>query len=588
MKKLNVSVLAVLATGLSIAAETFEITAQETNSAGVVVISFSLHPSEVSNIRCILTLPPKATWDGRFWGFGNGGWAGKVSANFAGKSAALTCDLGTSAYKREDNPVPVEILKDFGWRATHLATLEAKRLIREYYGRAPDKSYFTGASTGGGQGLCEAQRYPEDYDGIIAEVPGMDRLSRATPSWQIARLCKKHGCKWFSKAEKEAIYAAERSYFAKYEPGWVRGEFILNPIPTPDTLNGCWKEIIARNPDLAYREALWRELFEPVVVRGRRLEPGQVLGMEFENVWTFLLEKYLGPRKPSEVTEDELLEFADQFNHQFVNPDLSAFRKRGGKLIMYAALEDVSVPPRPVCEYYDAVVAKFGGLGPTREFFVHYLVPGRAHSPAKSKVGGCSQLRAKLMAWVERGEQPEALDFNLNHQPDCKLRIGYYPENSVMPVGKWTPESTSAPLGSVIACMNWTAAMRYMLKEAGVELTVEGGETGFKVGHGGAKATFALDDEGKIVETGTISMDDSEILLKRLADGSGVYVVLKKTGRRWKLSAFDPRREIAVFEDKNSVWRKLAYVSVEENHAAGTMVVTVNRGGKKTSETVPR
>ena len=72
-----------------------------------------------------------------------------------------------------------EKLIDFGYRSTHEMTIAAKAIIRAYYGESPKLSYFTGCSAGGRQGLMEAQRFPEDYDGIVAGAPGSNWSGRA-------------------------------------------------------------------------------------------------------------------------------------------------------------------------------------------------------------------------------------------------------------------------------------------------------------------------------------------------------------------------------------------------------------------------
>ena len=397
---------------------------------GRLRVGYVLRPSSVSYIRCELALPDPGRWNGRLWGFGNGGWAGTVGCPDGGDYAGVKTDLGTSRYARSDNPVPLDVIKDFSWRATHLMTVTAKRMIARYYGRAPAHCYFRGASTGGGQGLCEAQRFPEDYDGIIAEVPGNDRLSRATGRYQKARLMERHGGRWFTAAEQAAVREAELAVFARTDPAWARGRFIVDPRPTPAKLDACWKEIVARNPALADREALWRGLFQPVVVKGRRLAPGQLLGIEFDTAWTFILEKFTGPRRPEAVTEDELLMFADEPNHRFVNPDLSAFKARGGRLLMYAGLEDVSVPAQPICEYYDAVVERMGGLKATQEFFLHFLEPGRAHSPSDRThaLGAVLRCDEAIVDWVEKGIRPETLSFAWNDGSGRELEVAPYPD----------------------------------------------------------------------------------------------------------------------------------------------------------------
>lgn len=157
-------------------------------TGGCVRVDYVLRPTEESFIRCLVAFPAETPWSGRFWGFGNGGAAGNVwvdeEAIRRGDVAAHT-DLGTSkgAWSKR------EVIKDFGWRATHLMTVSAKAMTEAYFGRKPSKCYFFGSSTGGGQGFHEALRFPEDYDGIVAmtdwcgraakECGGEDQLSQS-------------------------------------------------------------------------------------------------------------------------------------------------------------------------------------------------------------------------------------------------------------------------------------------------------------------------------------------------------------------------------------------------------------------------
>jgi len=137
-----------------------------------VIVKARLSPAEGSNINVEVWLPDPAKWNGRLMGLGNGGAAGRIKAvalvgPLRGGYVAATTDMGTApnASSGIGNP---EVWKDFGFRATHLMTVLAKQLVKAYYGEAPDYSYFFGGSTGGQQALQEAQRYPEDYDGIVA------------------------------------------------------------------------------------------------------------------------------------------------------------------------------------------------------------------------------------------------------------------------------------------------------------------------------------------------------------------------------------------------------------------------------------
>lgn len=152
------------------------ITTVERDASGTkTIVKLVLKPAKGSNINVEVWLPDAEKWNARFLGLGNGGAAGKINpAGLASMSSAgyavATTDMGTAPNDNSgvDNP---EVWKDFGYRATHLMTVVGNQIVRAHYGRAPELSYFSGGSTGGQQALQEAQRYPEDYDGITAAVP---------------------------------------------------------------------------------------------------------------------------------------------------------------------------------------------------------------------------------------------------------------------------------------------------------------------------------------------------------------------------------------------------------------------------------
>ena len=408
------------------------ITDVRTDPKGLVV-SYELRPTAVSLIRCILTLPDPKDWDGRLWGYGNGGWAGRAWTLFAGRSAAVHTDLGTSRSTRSDAPEPREVMEDYSWRATHVMTVSAKKLVAAYYGRRPDRCYFSGASCGGRQGLMEASRFPEDYDGIVCEVPGITEGSRTGHAWKREQLTRKYGT-WFSAEEIAAVRKAELDYFAASDPEWARGKFILDPYPTAEKLDGCWRKIVTACPALADREALWRELFEPVVIRGRTLAQGRILGVEFESVWGFILPKYQGPKTAAEATEADLAAFLDERDWQ-VDPDLSVFKARGGKLIMYGGLEDLSCAEPEMRAFYDVVLTRLGGAKSVQDFFLYFSEPGRTHG-ARGEAGGSGRvgkpcgIDGLIVDWVESGRRPASLSFAWGAEPKA-LVVTPYPENRV-------------------------------------------------------------------------------------------------------------------------------------------------------------
>jgi len=143
----------------------------------------TLRPSSDSNINVEIWLPQSPAWNGRFVGTGNGGYAGAINTGeLAGALglgfAVANTDMGTTPANALDGKPLVshpERWIDWGYRSTHLMTDAAKEVVRAFYGRAAAYSYFAGCSTGGGQALHEAEQFPDDYDGILAGAPSNNR-----------------------------------------------------------------------------------------------------------------------------------------------------------------------------------------------------------------------------------------------------------------------------------------------------------------------------------------------------------------------------------------------------------------------------
>ena len=144
-------------------------------------VEATARPSSDSEIKFEVWIPPVEAWNGKFQGVGNGGYQGSIS--YAAMATALrrgyataSTDTGHAGDDMKFGQGHPEKLIDYGYRAVHVMTESAKLIIRDAAGRFADKSYFVGCSAGGQQALSEAQRYPDDYDGIIAGDPASNRI----------------------------------------------------------------------------------------------------------------------------------------------------------------------------------------------------------------------------------------------------------------------------------------------------------------------------------------------------------------------------------------------------------------------------
>src|SRR5437660_974989 len=138
-------------------------------------------PTSDSDIKFEVWIPPVDAWNGKFEGVGNGGYQGSISYAALATSlrrgyAAASTDTGHTGDDMKFAQGHPEKLIDYGYRAVHLMTEASKLIVRDAQGRFAERSYFVGCSAGGHQALSEAQRYPEDYDGIIAGDPANNRI----------------------------------------------------------------------------------------------------------------------------------------------------------------------------------------------------------------------------------------------------------------------------------------------------------------------------------------------------------------------------------------------------------------------------
>ncbi|MEQ1748961.1 MAG: tannase/feruloyl esterase family alpha/beta hydrolase, partial [Prosthecobacter sp.] len=261
-------------------------TVERDPSATKTIVKLVLNPAKGSNIHVEVWLPDAEKWNARFLGLGNGGAAGKInpgglaSMSAAGYAVAMT-DMGT-APNSDSGIGNEEVWKDFGYRATHLMTVVGKQIVKAHYGRAPELSYFSGGSTGGQQALQEAQRYPEDYDGIAAAVAAHCRTPlHAYFLWndQILKKCP------FTKGQDASVIAAANEYMASREIPIAAGKFVSDPRCTAQDVEAVI--LLARKKDATLTDAhaaALRKLFDGPrhAVTGERIFNGIPLGSSIE------------------------------------------------------------------------------------------------------------------------------------------------------------------------------------------------------------------------------------------------------------------------------------------------------------------
>lgn len=406
------------------------------NLPPLTVVKLLLNPAKSSNINVEICLPEAAKWNGRFIGLGNGGAAGHINSGslvgYAAKGFAVaTTDMGT-APNSDSGIGNQEVWKDFGYRATHLMTTTAEQVVQAYYGKSPEYSYFNGGSTGGQQALQEAQRYPEDYDGIVANVPAHCRTPlHAYFLWneQIFQKCP------FTASQEDNVIAAGNEYVAKRELPQTAGKLVSDPRCNNKDIEAVIA--LARKKDTTltdkHAEAL-RKLFggPKHAITGERIFNGLPFGSSFKIAhghlylfqWVFGKDKNMLDIDFGKDIDTYTAALGPYLNAE--NADLSAFEKRGGKLIAISGSADSCVPYHATLDYYERVAEHFGSLEKAASFFRFYIVPGMSHGPGPG-INKLPDMLGMVMNWREKNAVPDKIQGQRIVEGKIEIDIPLYP-----------------------------------------------------------------------------------------------------------------------------------------------------------------
>ncbi len=392
-------------------------------------VAATLSPSSDSEIKIEVWLPAQG-WNGKLEGNGNGGWTGSIAPAVLaagvehGYASAMT-DTGHQGGSASFALGHPEKLIDFGYRSTHEMTVAAKAIVRAYYGESPKLSYFTGCSAGGRQGLMEAQRFPDDYDGIVAGAPGSNWSGRAIQSLWIAQAVHRgvdqSDASFIPPSKFPLIHDAVLSS-CDAEDG-VKDGVLENPMRCkfdPKVLE-CKSGDAPSCLTSAQVEAA-RRIYSPVVNRGSGaaifpgFEPGSELGwstMAGPQPFTIGLDlfRYVVFQDPNwdfrkfDFDADATRTQSASVMLNALDPDLKKFSARGGKLIQYHGWSDPQIAPESSVAYYKTVIEKMGAKDVTA-FYRLFMVPGMAHCGGGEGTSTFNLLAA-LEEWVEQKKAPE-------------------------------------------------------------------------------------------------------------------------------------------------------------------------------------
>jgi hypothetical protein len=418
-------------------------------------------PAPGSDIKFEVWLPT-AGWNGRFFGTGNGGFAGPLEYMGMGMAirhgfATASTDTGHEGNGQESgwargNP---QKIRDYGWRSVHLMTLNAKLLVAAYYGRAANKAYFSSCSNGGRQALMEASRFPEDYDGIVAGAPAVPftklimsmiwtQQQQAAPGAALRpdqaqllqdetlrqcdavdgqgdgliddpRMCRidlsRLGCT--ASSSPQCLAPAQLTALERIQAGPrnSRGRTVAFPY----LLSGA--EVGKPVPQLGWEGWLMTGGAQPPA---HSLFPTGILG-------DFVARPFAQPatfdwdRDPARLT-------ATAGRDIDVQPDLRRYFARGGKLITWHGWADAAIPPQNAIEFHDTMLRRSGARAARQSRL--FMIPGMQHcfggtgavsfgtmfAPAPDAAPEDNVLMA-MQQWVEQGRVPESLIGRINSNP---------------------------------------------------------------------------------------------------------------------------------------------------------------------------
>jgi len=403
-------------------------------------VAVRLNPSSDSDIKMELWLPI-ATWNGKYLAVGNGAFTGNVRhtalvdplARGYATSSTDTGHTGNTAIFGLGHP---EKVTDFGWRAVHEMAVVSKQLVAAYYDQGPQYSYWTGCSAGGRQAMKEAQRFPNDFNGIVTGAPGLDWTGRAAAALRVAQALEHNEPARLNSAKRELLYKAainacdsddgltdgliSQPEQCGFDPAVLQCEAGGDSASclTPGQVNTArMLYSSAVNPEsgrsitglLPGSEMGWTDLGWTASARATGMEQFKYL-VYADADWTIEHFDFAADIVEAEKTDNDTL--------NALNPDLKPFFNNGGKLIQYHGWSDPQISPSNATQYYQRVSAELGGRNTIHDSYRLFMVPGMAHcggGPGPNRF----DMLSTLEAWVEQDAAPESVI--ATHQTDGEV-----------------------------------------------------------------------------------------------------------------------------------------------------------------------
>jgi hypothetical protein len=426
---------------------------------------------------------PTRTWNGRYLQEGCGGFCGVIEIDQCADAldqdfAVAAENMGHVGQAGEQGNYPLwgnvpALRVDYGDRSTHVVAAAAKAIIARYYGSGPAFSYFRGCSTGGREGLAEAVKHPEDFDGIIAGDPALPGTAGTISGvWEARLVVSRDGVATFSPAKLADLHAAvtracpglDGVTDGNPDPRDCRVDLAKVACPPGQDRDDC---LTPHQLDVA------RQLYDgPRDSHGRRLYPGWMLpGTELGwrsppsgtlsdayvtylaftpnpppsfTMWDIDLERDIPRSEATAALYDPVAP------HEA--PDLARFQALGGKLILYHGWAD-GMSSLESLDFYGRVVARDGGADRVKNFFRVFMIPGMGHCRGRGVPDKFDTLTA-ITAWVEKGQAPDRMVASQAENGKVVRQRPIYPYPTIARYGgagdpddaaNWAPKPPVAP-----------------------------------------------------------------------------------------------------------------------------------------------
>jgi Tannase and feruloyl esterase len=419
---------------------TIESAAVDPNNPGICrVTAITTHPPAGDKVKIWVGIPT-SNWNGRFQGTGGGGFTGgsamgvngPVAQGYAAGATDTGHDGGSGSFALgADGKLNWQAIRDNAHVGIHEMTVTGKTLAEAMYGVAPRYSYFNGCSTGGRQGLMEAQRYPQDYNGILAAAPAINwpklmmqslwgsvqekAAGNPVPQCKLAAATAAaiSACDAIDGVKDGVIEDPKRCNFdPKTLLGVQAGDCGAFTQADVDMIRKIWQGPVRENGSfLWYGQSPGADLNALVASRGTPIAPqGFTFGQDWLKYWIMQNPQFdwatITPAMYQQLWDRSVEQYGVVIGTD--NPDLAAFRDRGGKLLVWHGWADQLITAEGTIDYYKRVLTQMGGREKTAEFLRLFLAPGVGHCGGGAGPAPSAQLEA-LLAWVEDGKAPDTL-----------------------------------------------------------------------------------------------------------------------------------------------------------------------------------